>query len=50
MALVVLLLVFLLVIVALIGFVFPPTKWLAWFYNENQGVGNTRKDQTKDRP
>jgi hypothetical protein len=32
MALVFLLIVFLIVIVAIAGFVFPPSKWLEWFH------------------
>jgi hypothetical protein len=32
MALVVLLLVFLFVVLLIAGFVFPPSKWLEWFY------------------
>ena len=32
MALFVLLLVFFLVIVLIVGFVFPPTRWVEWFF------------------
>jgi len=40
MALAFLLFVFLVVILLIVGFIFPPTKWLEWFY----------KGGRKDRP
>jgi hypothetical protein len=35
MALAILLFVFFIVIVMIAFFVFPPSKWLEWFYNES---------------
>jgi hypothetical protein len=49
MALAVLLLVFFVVVAAIVGFVFPPTKWLEWFYSEDKGVGHSKDTQNKDR-
>jgi cbb3-type cytochrome oxidase subunit 3 len=31
-ALVILLMVFFVCVLAIVGFVFPPSKWLEWFY------------------
>ena len=36
MALAFLLLVFLIVVLAIAAFVFPPSKWLEWFHNQKK--------------
>ncbi|MEP7354819.1 MAG: hypothetical protein ABI824_16440 [Acidobacteriota bacterium] len=49
MALAVLLVVLFVVVLAIVGFVFPPTKWLEYFYNEDKGVGHSKGSQNKER-
>jgi hypothetical protein len=42
LALVLLLFVFLMVILLIAAFVFPPTRWLEWFYKEGKGRASRR--------